>query len=47
MNANIVQKRVQDFVMQLPVFSQVPAGLAGYHPETFKKFLAFYLHGAV
>ncbi|KAL2097503.1 hypothetical protein ACEWY4_006710 [Coilia grayii] len=26
---------------------QVPAGLAGYNPDTFKKFLAFYLHGAV
>ncbi|KAG9343293.1 hypothetical protein JZ751_014274 [Albula glossodonta] len=26
---------------------QVPAGLAGYQPETFKKFLALYLHGAV
>ncbi|XP_072919475.1 large ribosomal subunit protein mL37 [Hemitrygon akajei] len=26
---------------------QVPAGLAGYCPETFSKFLALYLHGAV
>ncbi|KAI1883102.1 hypothetical protein AGOR_G00241780 [Albula goreensis] len=26
---------------------QVPAGLAGYQPETFKKFLALYLNGAV
>ncbi|XP_028283482.1 large ribosomal subunit protein mL37 [Parambassis ranga] len=26
---------------------KVPAGLAGYKPETFKKFLALYLHGAV
>ncbi|XP_063076360.1 39S ribosomal protein L37, mitochondrial [Engraulis encrasicolus] len=26
---------------------EVPAGLAGYNPDTFKKFLAFYLHGAV
>ncbi|KAA0719016.1 39S ribosomal protein L37, mitochondrial [Triplophysa tibetana] len=25
---------------------QVPAGLSGYEPNTFKKFLAFYLHGA-
>lgn len=25
---------------------QVPAGLAGYRPDTFKKFLALYLHGA-
>lgn len=25
----------------------VPAGLAGYKPETFSKFLALYLHGAV
>ncbi|KAG8013847.1 39S ribosomal protein L37 [Nibea albiflora] len=25
----------------------VPAGLAGYKPETFTKFLALYLHGAV
>uniref|UniRef100_H3A534 Large ribosomal subunit protein mL37 n=1 Tax=Latimeria chalumnae TaxID=7897 RepID=H3A534_LATCH len=26
---------------------QVPAGFSGYQPETFKKFLALYLHGAV
>ncbi|XP_034038591.1 39S ribosomal protein L37, mitochondrial [Thalassophryne amazonica] len=26
---------------------KVPAGLAGYQPETFSKFLALYLHGAV
>lgn len=26
---------------------QVPAGLAGYNPETFKKFLSLYLNGAV
>ncbi|KAJ8274310.1 hypothetical protein COCON_G00089350 [Conger conger] len=26
---------------------EVPAGLAGYQPDTFKKFLALYLHGAV
>ncbi|KAJ8270892.1 hypothetical protein GJAV_G00120450 [Gymnothorax javanicus] len=26
---------------------EVPAGLAGYSPDTFKKFLALYLHGAV
>ncbi|XP_029931119.1 large ribosomal subunit protein mL37 [Myripristis murdjan] len=26
---------------------QVPAGLAGYQPETFSKFLALYLNGAV
>ncbi|XP_054615920.1 39S ribosomal protein L37, mitochondrial [Dunckerocampus dactyliophorus] len=26
---------------------KVPAGLAGYKPETFSKFLALYLHGAV
>ncbi|XP_028328174.1 large ribosomal subunit protein mL37 [Gouania willdenowi] len=26
---------------------QVPAGLAGYKPEVFRKFLALYLHGAV
>lgn len=25
----------------------VPAGLSGYKPETFRKFLALYLHGAV
>ncbi|XP_029474351.1 39S ribosomal protein L37, mitochondrial [Rhinatrema bivittatum] len=25
----------------------VPAGLSGYRPETFRKFLALYLHGAV
>ncbi|KAK1164107.1 39S ribosomal protein L37, mitochondrial [Acipenser oxyrinchus oxyrinchus] len=25
----------------------VPAGLSGYQPETFKKFLALHLHGAV
>lgn len=26
---------------------KVPAGLAGYDPETFSKFLALYVHGAV
>ncbi|XP_036410497.1 39S ribosomal protein L37, mitochondrial [Megalops cyprinoides] len=26
---------------------KVPAGLAGYQPDTFKKFLALYLHGGV
>lgn len=26
---------------------RVPAGLAGYNPETFTKFLSLYLHGAV
>ncbi|XP_007907172.1 39S ribosomal protein L37, mitochondrial [Callorhinchus milii] len=26
---------------------QVPVGLSGYRPETFNKFLALYLHGAV
>ncbi|XP_067109519.1 39S ribosomal protein L37, mitochondrial [Osmerus mordax] len=26
---------------------QVPAGLSGYQPETFRKFLSLYLHGAV
>ncbi|XP_041133698.1 39S ribosomal protein L37, mitochondrial-like [Polyodon spathula] len=26
---------------------KVPAGLAGYQPQTFKKFLALHLHGAV
>ncbi|XP_051989717.1 39S ribosomal protein L37, mitochondrial [Xyrauchen texanus] len=26
---------------------QVPAGLSGYQPNTFKKFLGLYLHGAV
>ncbi|XP_078121037.1 large ribosomal subunit protein mL37 [Sander vitreus] len=26
---------------------KVPAGLAGYKPETFSKFLSLYLHGAV
>ncbi|XP_077391850.1 large ribosomal subunit protein mL37 [Festucalex cinctus] len=26
---------------------KIPAGLAGYKPETFSKFLALYLHGAV
>ncbi|CAJ1071390.1 S ribosomal protein L37%2C mitochondrial isoform X1 [Xyrichtys novacula] len=26
---------------------KVPAGLKGYKPETFRKFLALYLHGAV
>ncbi|XP_066479794.1 large ribosomal subunit protein mL37 [Tiliqua scincoides] len=25
----------------------VPAGIHGYQPDTFKKFLAFYLHGAM
>nr|XP_020655306.1 39S ribosomal protein L37, mitochondrial [Pogona vitticeps] len=26
---------------------EIPAGIHGYQPDTFKKFLAFYLHGAV
>ncbi|KAJ8012303.1 hypothetical protein DPEC_G00067260 [Dallia pectoralis] len=26
---------------------QIPAGLSGYKPETFQKFLSLYLHGAV
>lgn len=26
---------------------QVPAGLSGYQPQTFQKFLSLYLHGAV
>ncbi|CAB1456731.1 unnamed protein product [Pleuronectes platessa] len=26
---------------------KVPSGLAGYNSETFRKFLALYLHGAV
>ncbi|KAJ7332688.1 hypothetical protein JRQ81_014868 [Phrynocephalus forsythii] len=26
---------------------EIPAGIHGYQPDTFKKFLAFYLHGGV
>ncbi|XP_072429841.1 large ribosomal subunit protein mL37 [Chiloscyllium punctatum] len=40
-----------DYAKCLPVIRkkmiQVPAGLSGYCPETFSKFLAMYLHGAV
>uniref|UniRef100_A0A4W6E908 Large ribosomal subunit protein mL37 n=1 Tax=Lates calcarifer TaxID=8187 RepID=A0A4W6E908_LATCA len=40
-----------DFAKVRPLIKKkqvkVPAGLAGYKPETFKKFLALYLHGAV
>ncbi|XP_019734757.1 large ribosomal subunit protein mL37 [Hippocampus comes] len=40
-----------DFAKVRPLFKKkqlkVPAGVAGYKPETFTKFLALYLHGAV
>ncbi|XP_051260766.1 39S ribosomal protein L37, mitochondrial [Dicentrarchus labrax] len=40
-----------DFAKVRPLIKKkqvkVPAGLAGYKPETFSKFLALYLHGAV
>lgn len=40
-----------DFAKLRPLIKKkqvkVPAGLAGYKPETFNKFLALYLHGAV
>lgn len=40
-----------DYAKCLPVIRkkviQVPDGLSGYCPETFSKFLALYLHGAV
>lgn len=40
-----------DFAKVRPLIKRkevkVPAGLAGYKPETFIKFLALYLHGAV
>ncbi|TKS80393.1 39S ribosomal protein L37, mitochondrial [Collichthys lucidus] len=40
-----------DFAKVRPLIKKkqvkVPAGLAGYKPETFTKFLALYLHGAV
>ncbi|KAF4076307.1 hypothetical protein AMELA_G00212970 [Ameiurus melas] len=36
--------KVRPFIKKKVV--KVPAGLAGYQPETFKKFLALYLHGA-
>lgn len=35
------------FIFYFIFSSQVPAGLSGYKPETFSKFLALYLHGAV
>ncbi|XP_040910251.1 39S ribosomal protein L37, mitochondrial [Toxotes jaculatrix] len=39
-----------DFAKVRPLIKKkqvkVPAGLAGYKPETFRKFLALYLHGA-
>ncbi|TST47745.1 39S ribosomal protein L37, mitochondrial [Bagarius yarrelli] len=44
-------QQLYDFAKVRPYIKKkvvkVPAGLAGYRPETFKKFLAFYLHGAV
>ncbi|XP_062377004.1 39S ribosomal protein L37, mitochondrial [Sardina pilchardus] len=47
----IEEQPLYDFAKVRPLIRkkvvQVPAGLAGYHPDTFKKFLAFYLHGAV
>ncbi|XP_053083694.1 39S ribosomal protein L37, mitochondrial [Pangasianodon hypophthalmus] len=36
--------KVRPFIKKKVV--KVPAGLSGYQPETFKKFLALYLHGA-
>ncbi|XP_066508300.1 large ribosomal subunit protein mL37-like [Hoplias malabaricus] len=36
--------RVQPLIKKKVV--QIPAGLSGYQPETFKKFLALYLNGA-
>ncbi|PWA30814.1 hypothetical protein CCH79_00017364 [Gambusia affinis] len=36
--------KVRPFIKRKEV--KVPAGLAGYKPETFSKFLALYLHGA-
>nr|XP_019967983.1 PREDICTED: 39S ribosomal protein L37, mitochondrial [Paralichthys olivaceus] len=40
-----------DFAKVRPLIKKkqvkVPAGLAGYNPETFSKFLALYMHGAV
>uniref|UniRef100_A0A3Q3XH85 Large ribosomal subunit protein mL37 n=1 Tax=Mola mola TaxID=94237 RepID=A0A3Q3XH85_MOLML len=40
-----------DFAKVRPLIKKkqvkIPAGLAGYKPETFSKFLALYLHGAV
>ncbi|KAI5608890.1 39S ribosomal protein L37, mitochondrial [Silurus asotus] len=36
--------KVRPFIKKKVV--KVPAGLSGYRPETFKKFLALYLHGA-
>lgn len=40
-----------DFAKVRPLIKKkqvkVPAGLAGYKPETFSKFLSLYLHGAV
>ncbi|CAN9502973.1 unnamed protein product [Ophioblennius macclurei] len=37
--------KVRPFIKKKEV--KVPAGLAGYKPEVFRKFLAMYLHGAV
>ncbi|KAK5859368.1 hypothetical protein PBY51_020928 [Eleginops maclovinus] len=37
--------KVRPFIKRKQV--KVPAGLAGYKPETFSKFLSLYLHGAV
>nr|XP_015210801.1 PREDICTED: 39S ribosomal protein L37, mitochondrial isoform X2 [Lepisosteus oculatus] len=40
-----------DYAKCLPLIKKkvvkVPAGLSGYQPNTFRKFLALYLHGAV
>ncbi|KAG7319990.1 hypothetical protein KOW79_017133 [Hemibagrus wyckioides] len=44
-------QQLYDFAKVRPYIKKkevkVPAGLSGYRPETFKKFLALYLHGAV
>ncbi|GAA6080311.1 39S ribosomal protein L37, mitochondrial [Tachysurus ichikawai] len=43
-------QQLYDFAKVRPYIKKkvvkVPAGLSGYRPETFKKFLALYLHGA-
>ncbi|XP_003975548.1 large ribosomal subunit protein mL37 isoform X1 [Takifugu rubripes] len=43
--------QLYDFAKVRPLIKKkeimVPAGLSGYKPETFNKFLAFYIHGAV
>ncbi|XP_068197660.1 large ribosomal subunit protein mL37 isoform X2 [Antennarius striatus] len=43
----VFQLNTTDFSRDDGIKNQVPAGLSGYRPETFSKFLALYLHGVL